>query len=60
VVADEIEALGRIVADRLGVTLDTPFMQLSFLGLSVLPRLRITDHGLVDVDRFELTALTVS
>ena len=60
VVADEIEALGRIVADRLGVTLDTPFMQLSFLGLSVLPRLRITDHGLVDVDRFELTGLTVS
>ena len=33
----------------------TPFMHLSFLGLSVIPELRITDRGLVDVDRFELT-----
>ena len=33
------------------------FLMLSFLGLSVLPQLRITDRGLVDVDRFELTSL---
>ena len=32
-------------------------MQLSFLGLSVIPQLRITDKGLVDVDRFELTTV---
>jgi adenine deaminase len=32
-------------------------MQLSFLGLSVIPQLRITDRGLVDVDRFELTTV---
>ena len=30
-------------------------MQLSFLGLSVLPELRITDKGLVDVMNFALT-----
>ncbi|MBK6669112.1 MAG: hypothetical protein IPG46_05265 [Actinobacteria bacterium] len=40
---------------HLGITLPAPFMQLSFLGLSVLPELRITDRGLVDVVRFELT-----
>ena len=33
-------------------------MQLSFLGLSVIPELRITDRGLVDVERFELTGVT--
>jgi adenine deaminase len=32
-------------------------MHLSFLGLSVIPELRITDRGLVDVDRFELTGV---
>jgi adenine deaminase len=39
----------------LGTTLPAPFMQLSFLGLSVIPQLRLTDKGLVDVDRFALT-----
>ena len=57
-VATELDALvdaGR----KLGITLEAPFMQLSFLGLSVIPQLRITDRGLVDVDRFELTDLMV-
>jgi adenine deaminase len=35
-------------------------MQLSFLGLSVIPQLRLTDRGLVDVDRFALTGVAVS
>ena len=57
-VADEIEAV--VAAGRmLGISLEAPFMQLSFLGLSVIPQLRITDKGLVDVDRFELTGLQV-
>jgi adenine deaminase len=30
---------------------------MSFLALSVIPQLRITDHGLVDTDRFELVPL---
>jgi adenine deaminase len=38
----------------LGVGLESPFMALSFLALSVIPRLKITDRGLVDVDRFEI------
>ena len=38
----------------------TPFLTLAFLALSVIPHLKITDRGLVDVDRFELVPLAVS
>ncbi|GAC1689793.1 MAG: adenine deaminase [Candidatus Dormibacteraceae bacterium] len=43
----------------MGVTMDAPFMTLSFLALSVIPELKITDRGLVDVARFELVPLGV-
>jgi adenine deaminase len=46
-------------AAALGCTVATPFLTLSFLALSVIPKLKITDHGLVDVDRFELVPLAV-
>lgn len=36
-----------------------PFMSLSFLALPVIPSLKLTDKGLVDVDRFELVDLWV-
>ena len=58
-VADAIAAVTAAARDRLGVTVDAPFMHLSFLGLSVIPQLRITDRGLVDVDAFALTAVEV-
>jgi adenine deaminase len=45
-------------AHELGWSGATPFLTLSFLGLSVIPHLKITDHGLVDVDRFEIVPLT--
>lgn len=51
---DRLEAVAR--AD-LGISLSAPFMHLSFLGLSVIPELRLTDLGLVDVGRFELVPL---
>jgi adenine deaminase len=44
-------------ARSLGCTLDAPFQHLSFLALSVIPSLKLTDRGLVDVDRFELVPL---
>ena len=44
-------------AHRLGCTLPSPFQTMSFLALSVIPALKITDHGLVDVGRFELVPL---
>ncbi len=46
-------------AHGLGWTGATPFLTLSFLGLSVIPHLKITDRGLVDVDRFEIVPLRV-
>jgi adenine deaminase len=58
-VAEQLDVLVQ-AATQLGISLEAPFMQLSFLGLSVIPQLRITDRGLLDVDRFELTSLTVS
>lgn len=47
----------RHAAQELGVTLPEPFIQLAFLALSVIPNLKITDHGMVDVDQFTLLEL---
>jgi adenine deaminase len=44
----------RATAKSLGVVLAEPFLQVAFLPLPVIPHLKITDKGLVDVDRFEL------
>ena len=44
----------RRAAMSLGTTLPEPFLQVAFLPLPVIPHLKITDRGLVDVDRFEL------
>jgi adenine deaminase len=43
----------------MGVTMASPFMTLSFLALSVIPELKITDRGLVDVGRVEVVPLGV-
>ena len=45
--------------NSMGVTMTSPFMTLSFLALSVIPELKITDRGLVDVGRFELVPLGI-
>jgi adenine deaminase len=44
----------RAAAHGLGVTLAEPFLQVAFLPLPVIPHLKITDLGLVDVNRMEL------
>lgn len=44
-------------AQQLGATLPAPFMALSFLGLPVIPELRLTDRGLVDVPAGRLVPL---
>ena len=44
-------------ARSLGCELPSPFQTMAFLALSVVPSLKITDRGLVDVDRFELVPL---
>jgi adenine deaminase len=43
------------VAKGLGCTLSAPFMTLSFMALLVIPHLKLSDKGLFDGDRFELT-----
>lgn len=57
---EEVAAAGqrlREAAKRLGVPLPAPFITLSFLALPVIPELKLTDKGLVDVVRFELRDL---
>jgi adenine deaminase len=44
---------------RLGCKLEDPFMAMSFLALPVIPKLKITDRGLVDVTKFALVDLFV-
>jgi adenine deaminase len=46
-------------AQALGSGLHDPFMSLSFLALEVIPRLKLTDMGLVDVDQFKFVPLWV-
>ncbi|TCU33268.1 adenine deaminase [Rhizobium azibense] len=46
----------RKAAYALGATLEEPFLQLAFLPLPVIPHLKISDRGMVDVDRFVLIA----
>ena len=46
-------------AREFGSTLNDPFMTLSFLALPVIPELKITDKGLVDVTQFKVVPLFV-
>jgi adenine deaminase len=48
-----------IAARKFGSTLNYPFMTLSFLALPVIPELKITDKGLIDVVRFKAVPLFV-
>jgi len=53
-VEDVVEEAEKVIsaAHSLGSDLEDPFMTLSFLALPVIPELRITDRGLVDVREF--------
>jgi adenine deaminase len=53
VVVERLDKLERVAA-QLGTKLASPFSTLSFLALPVIPELRLTDLGLVDVNAFEL------
>ena len=60
---EEVVARSREVveaAERLGCAVEAPFQLMAFLALSVIPSLKITDRGLVDVDAFELVPLEVA
>lgn len=46
-------------AHRLGNAMTDPMMAMSFMGLEVIPKLKLTDVGLVDVERFQVVDLFV-
>lgn len=54
----EVDAINA-AARSLGCELDSPFMALSFMALPVIPDLKLTDLGLVDVRSFEFVDLFV-
>lgn len=57
-VRDQMEEILK-AAHMLGSKLNDPFMAMSFLALPVIPSLKITDKGLVDVDKFQIVPLFV-
>ena len=54
----KVKQLNRAATD-LGCRLRNPFMTLSFLALPVIPELKLTDKGLVDVEKFQIVPLFV-
>ena len=57
-VAQKVERLTK-ACRRLGSTLHDPFMALSFISLPVIPELKLTNRGLVDVKSFKPVSLYV-
>jgi adenine deaminase len=57
-VGEQLDALIKI-AHEMGCTLPDPFMTLSFLALPVIPELKLTDKGLIDVNTFAVVPLFV-
>jgi adenine deaminase len=57
-VAAALQRLGDLTK-TLGCVLEEPFIQLSFLALPVIPSLKITDRGLVDVAQFRLVGTVI-
>jgi len=58
--AEEVAEAGRRLSEAARLTgcqVPDPFMILSFLALPVIPKLKLTDKGLVDVDRFQIVDL---
>ena len=48
-----------VITKQLGCVVEDPFMQMAFLSLPVIPDIKITDKGLIDVNKFEITNLFV-
>lgn len=58
IAAEKLRAISR-AAWELGCLLEQPFMALAFLSLSVIGKLKLTNLGLIDVERFEVIPLCV-
>ncbi len=58
VIATKLREMDEYI-DNMGVKISSPFMALSFLALPVIPHLKLTDKGLVDVDAFEMVPVVI-
>jgi adenine deaminase len=60
-VGDVARSYSNLVSDarELGSSLADPFMAMSFMSLEVIPSLKLTDHGLIDVEKFKIVDLFV-
>jgi adenine deaminase len=60
-IAEVRDAYARLLAAarELGATMHDPFMAMSFMALEVIPKLKLTDRGLVDVEKFDFVDLFV-
>jgi adenine deaminase len=54
-----LEDLGRIMRETTGCPLEDPFMTLAFMALPVIPKLKVTDFGLIDVEKFQVVSLFI-
>ncbi len=59
VVAEKLDRIHEEIK-RLGCKLKSPILALSFMALPVIPKLKVTDLGLVDVERFEVVDIFIS
>lgn len=55
-VAKDYTDIDKFAKEQLGCTLSAPFMSLSFMGLLVIPKLKLSDKGLFDGEEFEFVA----
>lgn len=55
---EEIKVL-KTAYHKLGITLEEPFIQMAFLALPVIPKLKLTDRGLFDISTFSYIGLRV-
>lgn len=58
-VAESLKELHRVAKEENGVTAKDPFMTLAFMALPVIPSLKLTDRGLVDVNKFSFVSLFI-
>jgi adenine deaminase len=57
-VSEELNKLHE-AAKSLGCRIESPFLAMSFLALPVIPELKITDKGLVDVEKFKIVDVLI-
>ena len=58
-VISNLTAVNKVCRELGDSVIENPFMLLSFMSLSVIPSLKLTDKGLIDVDKFEFTNLWI-